>query len=222
MKQLPIEVFKGCPYVGVCAHAYGGELDLMWRGSVPLCSVAIISMLGMESHTKLTEQKLWGPDLGCLSSLLHLWSSPRTTILALGRNSIGAKGVYVGSSLRAWVGCSGPAADGGSASSALPVQVLALTMASSGWVSIILYSWPLPLAPAALTLLWSRQGPHWLLVCIRVQTVTVQPLQTIRTTHDATCVSANNGHSYYDQTLPRVPDCLHIPWPGADLSSYLW
>lgn len=23
MKQLPIEVFKGCPYVGVCAHAYG-------------------------------------------------------------------------------------------------------------------------------------------------------------------------------------------------------
>ena len=59
-------------------------------------------------------------------------------------------------------------------------------------------------------------------LALRVQTGTVQPLQTVRTTHDATRVSANSGRSSYDQTLPRVPNCPHIPWPRADLSSHLW
>lgn len=138
----------------------GGELDLMWRGSVPLYLSGHHLHAGDESHTKLMEQKLWGSDLGCLSSLLHLWSSPRTTILSLRRNSIGAKGVLCGSSLMAWVGCSGPARR---QRQCLQCSAYAGAGINNGfhWMGLhySFYSWSLPLAPAALTLLWAGRAP---------------------------------------------------------------
>ena len=194
------------------------ELDLMRRGSVPPCSVVIISMLGMESRTKLMEQKLWGSDLCCLSSLCICdLLSPSTRFLALRRNSIGSKGVYVGPYLMGWAAVGQP-------------QTEALPPVHCLWRC---WQWQwLPLDESPLFFTADRSSgpccPHAFVeqaappLALRVQTGTVQPLQTTRTTHDATRLSANNGHSSYDQTLRRVPNCLHISWPRADLSSHLW
>lgn len=165
MKQLPIEVFKGCAYEGVCAHAYGERAGFdVKRQCSPLLSGHHLhvgdGVMSQADGAEVVRLRSMSPLVH-----LHLWSS-----LSYHQHPCPKEKQYWSQrSLRRplphGVGCSGPAADRGNASSALPVTVLAVTIASTGWVSIILYSWSLPLAPAALMLLWSRQGPHWLLGC---------------------------------------------------------
>ena len=137
--------------------------------------------------------------------------------IALRRSSIGAKGVYGGPYLTGWAAMGQPQTE------ALP-RCTACDGAGNDngfhWMSLH-YSLQLiaPSGPCCPHAFVEQAEPP---LALRVQTGTVQPLQTVRTTHDATRVSANSGRSSYDQTLPRVPNCPHIPWPRADLSSHLW